>query len=421
MLSEAYLQIKNAADANPVIAGALSLYGLAVLTYMLREVPKKLLSFLGTQCTTRLYLNNSGWGAGPAYFRAFSLWVAENNMRKWSRSYSVSQDSRPDSPLPKLAPGYGTHFFVYKGRLYWLHKSKLESSGSENQKEELVLTTLGRNVRVFDGLLDRFNPCKGTDGHLAVQTYDGGWQLQGTIKKRPIDSVILAPEVKGKLMRELNNFFAHRDWYLEKGLPHKLTCVLHGEPGTGKTSIIKAIASHFDLDLHILNVSSLTDTRLSNALRNVPPKSLVLLEDFDSSSAFKSRSLELPGGTIDYEASESFSLSSILNSLDGIISLDNTLIFLTTNHLEHIDPAVLRKGRTDLLLEVGKLESDQVKEYVKYNYPDVDVGSLGTLKPMLGCDLHDMLRTHLDDGDAFVADLLRRNLKDSRLRSVSNA
>tara|TARA_B110000211_G_scaffold2517_1_gene3073 strand:+ start:32 stop:1453 length:1422 start_codon:yes stop_codon:yes gene_type:complete len=51
------------------------------------------------------------------------------------------------------------------------------------------------------------------------------------------------------------------DWYKEKGIPHTLGILLHGPPGTGKTSLIKAIAK--DTNRHIFNIRLYADTTKS--------------------------------------------------------------------------------------------------------------------------------------------------------------
>lgn len=61
-------------------------------------------------------------------------------------------------------------------------------------------------------------------------------------------------------------FVNHPEWYEEKGIPHTLGLLLHGPPGTGKTSLIKAIAN--DTDRHIFNIK-LRDTTLPEQLNDL--------------------------------------------------------------------------------------------------------------------------------------------------------
>ena len=67
----------------------------------------------------------------------------------------------------------------------------------------------------------------------------------------------------------MNLFINNPDWYKDKGIPYTLGILLHGPPGTGKTSLIKAIAK--DTNRHIFNIKlqpDTTQTQLNNLFFN---------------------------------------------------------------------------------------------------------------------------------------------------------
>ena len=73
------------------------------------------------------------------------------------------------------------------------------------------------------------------------------------------------------------------------GIPYRRGYLLHGPPGSGKTSFIQALAAELDYNLCILNLSErgLTDDRLHLILSIVPERCIMVLEDIDS--AFSGR------------------------------------------------------------------------------------------------------------------------------------
>lgn len=63
-----------------------------------------------------------------------------------------------------------------------------------------------------------------------------------------------------------------------------------------------------------------------------------------------------------YQSSVTF--SGLLNALDGVASGESRIIFMTTNHVERLDPALIRPGRVDMIAELGDAEPAQVRELV---------------------------------------------------------
>ncbi|MEL6318098.1 MAG: AAA family ATPase, partial [Pseudomonadota bacterium] len=120
---------------------------------------------------------------------------------------------------------------------------------------------------------------------------------------------------------------------------------LYGPPGTGKTSLIRAVAGAVGLDLAIVDLSgkTLDDAGLRAAVASAPRRAALVLEDVDA--AFRGRARD--------EASGGITFSGLLNALDGLAAQEGRIVFMTTNHREALDPALIRPGRADLHLELG--------------------------------------------------------------------
>lgn len=89
----------------------------------------------------------------------------------------------------------------------------------------------------------------------------------------------------------------------------------------------------------------------------------MLLEDIDA--AFTKRTQSDNQG---YQSMITF--SGLLNSLDGVASAEERIIFLTTNHVEKLDPALIRPGRVDLKEYLGNASDYQIREMFLRFYDD---------------------------------------------------
>lgn len=406
ILNNFYQQILAVSKESPVVAGLISLWGMAVVTFLLRNVPTKVAGFISRQVTTSLEFNNAGWGANERQFESFMKWYANSPYFKWSRylsldtQYIYDPETERENLTPVIGPGYGKHFFIFNRRLYWFIKSTLESSGSDKEKQMIKVFTFGRNKESILTLIDSFK-IKPVAKSISIYTFKpDGWSVLTTIKKRSLDSVILNKEMKDKIVSDIDYFYKNPEWYHNRGLSHKQTYILHGKPGTGKSSSIKALASYFEKNICILDMDLITGSGFEKALATAPRGSFILLEDFDSCSATQKREdkREPPMA----EEMGGISLSKILNVLDGVISLDGTLIFMTTNHLEKLDPALIRTGRVDYIHEVKPLEDAEVKEYIGLMYGPGFIPANKKFKSITGSDIQAKFLEAKDDVVGFV-------------------
>lgn len=148
---------------------------------------------------------------------------------------------------------------------------------------------------------------------------------------------------------------------MNKGVPYRRGYLLHGPPGTGKTSFVQAIAGAMKLNLCYVNLSSdeIDDDNLNRLLSDAPERSIILMEDIDA--MFKDRSTM---------SQQKLSFSGFLNALDGVRSQEGQILFMTTNHKDRLDPALLRPGRADVHVNLNYASEKQIKGIFERFYPD---------------------------------------------------
>jgi SpoVK/Ycf46/Vps4 family AAA+-type ATPase len=162
-----------------------------------------------------------------------------------------------------------------------------------------------------------------------------------------------------KVIREVKFWLSHREWYKRKDIAWRRGYLLYGRPGNGKTSLVRGLAEELDIPVHVFDLASMDDREFIQAwgsARANRPR-IVLFEDFDT--VFEGRVNKIEGSSLDF--------STILNAIDGLEREDGLLLFVTTNNLAAIDPAMgipdengdsTRPGRIDDTIELPGLDLD---------------------------------------------------------------
>lgn len=210
---------------------------------------------------------------------------------------------------------------------------------------------------------------KSTNDTIRIYYYQKEfWTLLSKLPKRPIDTLYLKEGEKETLINIVDEFFAKetRDLYLGFGMPYKHIVMLYGVPGSGKTSTISAIASHFDCDIYTVPITKeLTDYGLIDAFSYVNDKDdrkrIIVLEDIDC--IFDTTRKE-------GDEHNMITLQSLLNCLDGHTCVEGTLLFMTANNPEKMDYAMIRSCRIDYKLELGYADEYQTKNIFNTFLPD---------------------------------------------------
>ncbi|KAF6072765.1 BCS1 N terminal family protein [Candida albicans] len=269
----------------------------------------------------------------------FLEWMSQYKHRT-SRHLSVetnviTHDNGAITTNFSLVPGPGKHLIRYKGAYMLVNRErsgKLLDMTSGTPFETVTLTTLYRDRKLFNDLLSEAKSLalKAREGKTVIFTSWGPeWRPFG--------------QPRG-------------EWYHKRGIPYRRGYLLYGPPGSGKTSFIQALAGELDYNICILNLSenNLTDDRLNHLMNHIPNRSILLLEDVDA--AFNKREQ-----TNDQGFNNGVTFSGLLNALDGVASAEECITFMTTNHPEKLDPALLRPGRVDYKVMIDNATEHQVK------------------------------------------------------------
>ncbi|EXJ86783.1 mitochondrial chaperone BCS1 [Capronia epimyces CBS 606.96] len=273
-----------------------------------------------------------------------------------------------------LIPGPGRHVIRYKKAWIVVNRQRESKQFSMDGKpwETVTLTTLYSHRHVFESLFKEAHDIatQSVEGKTVIYTAWGTkWDKFGHPRsKRPLESVILDEGVKEKIVGDVQDFLSSSKWYYERGIPYRRGYLLYGPPGTGKSSFIQALAGHLNYDIAMLNLSErgLTDDRLNHLLTVIPQRTLVLLEDVDAAFANR-RQVEADG----YQGAN-VTFSGLLNALDGVGSAEERIIFLTTNHVDRLDEALVRPGRVDMTVHLGPATTYQIAQLWDRFYGDVD-------------------------------------------------
>ncbi|KAL9931810.1 hypothetical protein V8E36_009360 [Tilletia maclaganii] len=227
-----------------------------------------------------------------------------------------SSSSSRDTACFSLVPGPGTHYFRYRG--IWIRRLLDVTTGAP--WETIKLTTLYAFGHILPQLLE--------DARAMSEAANSG---------------------KTVIVTDVEAFMRSGRWYAERG--------------SGKTSLITALAGSHNLNLCLLSLSDrgMTDDKLLH-LANAPERSILILEDIDVAFASRSSSEGGEGGQEEEgkRPSTNVTFSSLLNALDGVASSEERIAFMTTNHPERLDPALVRPGRVDRKFELGDADEEQV-------------------------------------------------------------
>ena len=217
------------------------------------------------------------------------------------------------------------------------------------------------------------------------------WVEENPIQKRSLDTLI--GKQHEKVIKDIEQFEKDSQFYIDYGIPYKRSYILHGPPGTGKTTLIRVVATKFGKTIFNLdiNLPGLTDEALVSAVSKLPLNAMIILEDIGS------------------DIGKKFQNSTLLNVLDGVCASYGNLIFMTTNNLksfqENVNPAFFRPGRIDQIFSISYSSKEEIEDYFIrfYSKADLPKNTLTRLSELS----HKFSENIKDNNKITVADLQR--------------
>ena len=328
--------ITGALAANPILAGGIGTLAFGSAMYLLRAVPEKLIDLVERTVWTKVFVESLS-----NEYRDVDAFIEGKRLQLFSRSLEMKDGT--------LKTGFGSGWGVYDGTLFKYSKSKATQQIAPFETITVSFLTRDR------GIVERFMRDAKPEEHkssINVTLYTAGGSAGGLRRrKRGLDTVFVDRAIKDKLVERFRWFLGAEAWHASRGIPWKLGIVLHGPPGTGKTSLIHALASDFGFDikyvksLHGLGAAFLSGTR----------NDLFVIEDMDTIAAGLNREAPREGEGAATAAERGSPLHEILNAMDGMQTPDGVKFIITTNHIGRLDPAIVRPGRIDDVIEIGPL------------------------------------------------------------------
>lgn len=217
---------------------------------------------------------------------------------------------------------------------------------------------------------------------------------------------------KKQLIDKIDYFINNKNWYYKKGIPYSLGIGLHGPPGTGKTSFIKALANYTNRHIIVLSLKMIkTKQQLekfffentyndNNEKNSISWENKILVfEDIDcigdiildrnknckNKNKFKKNEEKILDKDDDKVSvgdilqsicelndtsntsctstkEQPITLDDILNLWDGIRETPGRILIISSNHYNKLDPALVRPGRIDITHELSNASHNTISE-----------------------------------------------------------
>tara|TARA_Y100000590_G_scaffold348188_2_gene399100 strand:+ start:9341 stop:10513 length:1173 start_codon:yes stop_codon:yes gene_type:complete len=331
----------------------------------------------------KVEISNDGNGGCKSQLLSIAYRFAKNNTnytvsykRNFTRRSRINETKSKDDrfTLVKSLP-YGRSEIEYKGESFFIvntpHYPAINIADTATVFKDVYIECDDKLCELIKAFLIECNEIwnkeynekhKSTKEKIKVLIWDDYWEDFYTRPPRSLESISL--DFKEELLGDIKNFLSieTEQKYRRIGRPYHRNYLLEGIPGTGKTSLIYALASELNMSVALINFTvELNDTKFMRAIQRLPEDSILVLEDIDHLFIERKKN---------DDCKNAVTFSGILNALDGFVSQDKLITFLTTNHKCHLDNALIRPGRIAKQYHFDYSTKTQIKHMYKLFFPE---------------------------------------------------
>lgn len=350
---------------SPLVQGGLALMVAGWLGYQMRSLPERAWSFVRWWMTRVVQVRETH----PHYEQWLSLLTEHAVRRDGPRTLEVRANWEEGRAMSRLSAGTDNFWARVHGTWCHVHVQREDAPGKMAVQQQRfiiqveMLWSTRRDVERMTAEVARRAAV--IEPKQLVDLYDRhGGSTTVKIPKREAYTLCLPRGMFESVEQRLREFCSAREQYEWAGIPWRFGVLLYGEPGTGKTSLAHALASRLGMRIAVVPLADFgSDHEMVDVFRSVEEQAVVLIEDVDC--AFRQRD---EGG----EAAAGVSFSGFLNCIDGVMAPQNgRILVMTTNHVDRLDPALIRPGRIDLRIEVPTLGRQEASDYADRVFPHV--------------------------------------------------
>ena len=197
--------------------------------------------------------------------------------------------------------------------------------------------------------------------------------IYSKLATRSLDTMFFSHGEKEAITSHIEKFLGNEEFYKEKQILFKTGILLYGKPGTGKSSLIKALATTYNRSIVNINVGKLVSIDLNKLTSSInvddTRKYIILLEDIDTLFLNRkdtgTKDSDDEDNTSKRDKDDNIIINKLLQFLDSNSSPTNVIFIATTNHKERLDEALLREGRFDLKVDCMNLNAEDAIKFGK--------------------------------------------------------